>query len=441
MQVSVEHSSAIGRKMTVQISAEVLQSEIEKHTKKGMQDELRNRRVNGFRAGKVPKQLIHDRFGAQVDLQARREAIDTLIRNTLPLALEESSLIPAGRPQVDSVSGADVVGQDLCYVVSLEVYPVFSLPSFSSLQIEKSVSEITELDIDQMIEKLQLQLATFEPVLRAAQLGDRLTIHYSSTLNGKAYEQSHQQDVLVELGSAQFIEGFEQGLIGAHAGEHRVITLRFPDDWRTKPLAGQDVEFKVEVKTIEQKSKAPMDEYFAKKIGVETGDPSLIRQTVRLNLEQQCVAVQMDKMRQQVLEQLMKACDILLPEALVQDEIASMHEALHRQAGDKAKAHTCQHQGLEEEARRRVKLSLIFREIVKLNNLVPDEAKVKEKILNIAKAYGNAEFVESMYHESNELLQGIRNSVLVDQAIDLIMDQATLSSKPVKVQELLTAGV
>lgn len=440
MQVSVEQTSAIGRQITVQIPAEVLQSEVEKRIAKGMQDELRSRRVDGFRAGKVPKQLIQDRFGGQVDAQARREAIDTMIRTTLPAALEELSLIPAGRPQVDSIRGADVVGQDLCYVVSLEIFPVFSLPPFSSLNVQQFVSEVTEADVDHTLEKLQSQLATWESVQRPAKVGDRLSIRYSSTLNGKAYEHSHQQDVLVELGSGLFIEGFEQGLEGASVGETHVLSLRFPTDWRDRKLADQAVEFTVDVQVIDQKNPALLDEHFAKKIGVAQSDPSLIRQKIRLNLEQQCVAVQMDKTRQQVLDQLVAACDILLPQALVQDEIAAMHEELHRRAGDKA-AHSCQHQGLEEEAKKRVKLSLIFREIVKLNSLSPDEAKVKEKIEKIATAYGNAEFVESMYHESNELLQGIRNSVLVDQAIDLIMHQASKSSKPVSVEELLTAGV
>lgn len=287
---------------------------------------------------------------------------------------------------------------------------------------------------------MQSQWATWEPVQRSAKSGDQLSINYSSTLDGKAYENSQQHDVQVELGAGLFIEGFEKGLEGASVGETRVLNLRFPSDWRLKTLADQEVQFTVEIKAIAQKEPVPMDEHFAKRIGVEHADLSLIRQKIRHNLEQQCTAVQTDKTRQQVLEQLLSACDILLPQALVQDEMALMHEELHRQSGGKA-AHSCQHHGLEEEARKRVKLSLIFREIVKLNSLSPDEQKVKEKIQKIATAYGNAEFVESMYHESNELLQSMRNSVLVDQAVDLILSQASKSSKPVSVDELLTTGV
>lgn len=441
MQVSVEHTSAIGRQVTVRIPAEELQSQFQTRLKKGMQMELRNRRVDGFRPGKVPKQIIQDRFGAQVDAQAKREAIDALIRTSLPTALEEASLIPAGRPQVESMSGAELAGQDFTYVLSLEIYPEIALPAFSDLNIEQSVYEITENDTDRMVEKLQSQLASWEFVERPAQSGDRLTIHYSSTLHGKPYEHSEQKDVLVELGSALFIEGFEKGLEGAVIGETRLLNLRFPADWRVSKLADQDVQFSVEVRAIAQKTPASLDEHFAKKIGVEGGDPSLIRAKIHSNLVQQCEAVQLDKTRQQVLDQLVAACDIMLPEALVQDEVATMHEELHRRAGDKGAHNGCHHHGLEEEAKRRVRLSLIFREIVKLNNLTPDEAKVKEKILKIAVAYGNAEFVESMYHESNELLQGIRNSVLVDQAVELIMSQATVSPKSVPVEQLLTAGV
>ncbi len=439
MQVSVEHTSAIGRQLTIQIPAEQLKVEVEKRLAKGMQDELRHRRIDGFRAGKVPKQLIQNRFGAKVNAQATREAIDAIIRETLPVAIEAQSLIPAGRPQIDSIRGADLVGENLSYVVSLEVFPQIILPTFSSLKVQQAIFEITDADVERTLQRLQSQWATWEPVLRPAITGDQLSINYSSTLDGKAYEHSQQHDVKVELGAGLFIEGFEKGLEGAVMGETRVLNLCFPADWRLKKLAGKEVQFTVEIKEVAEKKPVPMDENFAKRIGVEHADPQLISEKIRHNLEQQCAAVQMDKMRQQILDQLITGCDVLLPQALVQDEMAVMHEELHRNSGGKA-AHDCQHHGLEEEASKRVKLSLIFREIVKLNNLTPDEEKVKEKIRKIATAYGNAEFVESMYHESNELLQSMRNSVLVDQATDLVLGQASKSSKPVSVDELLTTG-
>lgn len=137
MQVSVEQTSAIGRQITIQIPADQFQSQVEKRLAKGMQDELRHRRIDGFRAGKVPKQLIQNRFGAKVDAQAKREAMDAMIRETLPAILEAQSFIPAGRPQIESVSGADVLGQDFCYVVSVEIFPEIILPDFRAYRYSK----------------------------------------------------------------------------------------------------------------------------------------------------------------------------------------------------------------------------------------------------------------------------------------------------------------
>ncbi len=415
-----------------------MRAAIEKCKEKCVQDK-RNSKIPGFRAGKATEKFIQDQFKSEINAKAKKEAMDAIIRETLPAAIEAQSFIPAGRPQIDSISGADGAEEYLCYVVSLEVFPEIILPAFSSLKVQQEVSEITDADVERTLERLQSQWGTMEPVLRAAKTGDQLSINYSSTLDGKAYEHSQQHDVKVELGAGLFIEGFEKGLEGAKVGETRVLNLRFPADWRLKKLADQEVQFTVEIKEVAEKKPVPMDEHFAKRIGVEHADPLLINEKIRHNLEQQCAAVQIDKTRQQILDQLITACDILLPQALVQDEMVVMHEELHRNSGGKA-AHNCQHHGLEEEAKKRVKLSLIFREIVKLNNLTPDEQKVKEKIQKIATAYGNAEFVESMYHESNELLQSMRNSVLVDQAIDLVLSQASKSSKPVSVDELLTTG-
>ena len=431
IQVSVEQTSAIGRQVTVQVPAEQFAAEWTRRLQAEQRKPKRN--LPGFRAGKIPMHMIQHHFGPAI----RQESIDFLIQDTLPKALEEQQLSPAGRPQLQAISGADAHASDLSYTLFFEIYPECTLPDFSQMQVEQLASEVTEADVDRMIEKGQSQWATWAPVARAAQVGDRVTIDYQSTFEGKSYEGSDQQEVFVELGTGLFIPGLEQGLEGACVGETRALDLRFPSEWRLAKLANQSVHFQIQVKEVEEKIPAPLDETFAKKIGAEGSDAVAIRQKVRANLEQQLQAAIDNKTRDHILDQLVMACDIPLPEALVQSEMQILHEDLHRQQGHKAKEHTCTHEGLLEEAKRRVQLSLIFREIVKLKNLVPDEEKVKEKVLRIAKAYGNAEFVESMYHESNELLQGIRNSVLVDQSVSFILDQAKLSTRMLPLEALL----
>jgi len=428
MQVSVENTSVIGRRLTVSIPAGQLQSEIEQR----VSAVLRNKKIDGFRPGKVPKDFIQQKFG----LQIRHEAISKIIESSLPTALQQESLEPAGRPEIEEVSSVHEEGKDLTYVVSFEIFPEIQLPALTQIKVEKYQLTVTEKDIDDALSKLQNQLAEWIVVDRSAKLGDKLTVDYTSLLNGKPYEHNSGQDVSVELGSKLFIEGFEESLLGVVAGEKRECDLHFPSDWRVENLAGKPVHFSIEVKEVSEKKLSGLDEAFAKKIGANGDDIQAIRQKVAEDLEKQLNTMNEERTRKIVLDQLLKLTDITIPKALIQNEMSSIHEDLHRRMGDKAHD-SCEHHGLEEEAKRRVGLSLILRKIVKLENITPDENKVREKISSIAKSFGNAEFIESMYYKSEELLSGIRNSVLVEQAIDLILTQVAVDLKSGSVEEFL----
>jgi trigger factor len=425
MQVSVENTSSIGRRLTVNIPAMQVQSEINHR----MNEVLKSKKIDGFRPGKVPKHLIQQKYGAQI----RHDAISNIIESGLPTILQQESLEPAGRPEIERVMNLNEEGKDLTYVVSFEIFPEIILSDFSNIEVEKYIVEIKEDDLDKAIDGLRNQLATWVPVERKAKIGDRLTVDYTSTLNGKPYENSSNQDVIVELGSNAFIQGFEQGLENAAAGETCELDLRFPEEWRMEKLAGKPVHFLIHVKSVTEKELAALDDQFAKKIGAE--DTAEIRNKVRENLQKQIKHMADEITKKQALDKLLAQSDIPIPKALIDNEMASLHEDLHRNMGDKAHE-SCQHQGLDDEAKRRVTLSLILRKIVKLEELTPDEQKVREKIAEISKSFGNAEFIENMYYESEELISRIRNTVLVEQAIDLILAKASIIEKSITVDEL-----
>ncbi len=426
MQVSVENTSTIGRRLTVNVPAERVYSEINER----MREVLRTRKLDGFRPGKVPKQLIEQKYGVQI----RHEVISKIIETSLPTVLKQEALEPAGRPEVERITDLNENSTNLTYVVSFEIFPEFSLADFSLIQIEKNQAEVSESDVDKAIDKLKEQLANWILVERAAKKGDRLTIDYTSLLNGKPYENNGAQGVFVELGNKGFIEGFEEGLLNAKAGEERELDLFFPSDWRFEKLAGKPVHFSVQIKSVEEKQLAELDEQFAKKIGASDGTLSSIRKKVHENLEIQLASMIKENIKKQVLDKLLEFNEMDLPKALIEHEMSLLHEDLHRKMGDKGD-HACQHHGLEEEAKRRVRLSLILRKIVNQENLTADNEKVREKIAEIAKSFGNAELMESMYYESKELLSGIQNSVLVDQVIDLILTKASIILKSVTMEE------
>lgn len=266
--------------------------------------------------------------------------------------------------------------------------------------------------------------------------GDRLTIDYTSLLDGKPYENNQAQGVTVELGSNGFIEGFEEGLLGVKASETRELDLFFPNDWRFEKLAGKPVHFSITVKSVEEKQIAECDEQFAKKIGASAGTLSAIRDRVRENLEKQLGFMVKENIKKRVLDKLLELNDMDLPKALIEHEVSLLHEDLHRKKNDKAND-ACQHQGLEEEAKKRVHLSLILRKIVKQENLTADREKVREKILELAKNFGNTELIESLYYESKELIAEVQNSVLVEEIINLILAKASIILKSVTMEDFL----
>lgn len=426
MQVSVENTSAIGRRVMVTVPNDRLRSEIVKCTK----DVQRNGKIAGFRPGKIPEKMIQEKFGTQI----RNEAVSKIIEATLPDVLTEHALEPAGRPEIEEVKNIAEVDKDITYVVRFETYPEINLPDFKTLQVEKYVVDIIETDLDKVLLNLRNQMATWTVVERAAKMEDKLLVDYTSTLNGKPYENNGGKDVAVELGKNVFIEGFESALVGAMTGETRECELYFPKEWRIEKLAGQPVRFTIHVKEVSEKHLPELDEAFANKIGASGSEVSVIRAKVRENLEKQVAHAIQETLKKDVLSKILALVDLPLPKVLVETEMAALHEDLHRRDGHHAEG--CHHHGLEEEAKRRLALSLILQKIIKVENLTLNDETVRQKISEIATAFGNAEYIEKMYYESKELLSGVQNSVLVEQAVNLILEQASVIPKPITVEAL-----
>lgn len=393
MQVTVESTSQIGRRLTVSVPSDVIRLAVEER----LDQTLQNMRVDGFRPGKVPRGLVQKKYGAQI----RNEAIGKVIETTLPSALQQESLEPAGRPEIEKVMNLNEEGKDLTYIVNFEIFPEVELPDFTAIQLERCQVNITDKDVEKTVEDLQSQMATWTPVERVSVLGDKLKIDYTSLLEDKPYENNSDQNVEVELGKGTLIEGMENGLIGAKAGETRELDLSFPTDWRIEKLAGKPVHFSIQVKEVAEKHLAPLDEAFAKRIGVSdtTDHLSAIYPKVRENLEKQIAYTVDEQVKKQCLDKLLEMTELPIPKALLEHEIGLLHEDMHRRMGDKADE-SCHHQGLEDDAKRRVSLSLILRKIIKLEGLKPNPEKIREKILEFSKSFGNAEFIEKMYYES-----------------------------------------
>ncbi len=267
MSVSVEKTSNLGRRLTIEVPA----ANIQKEEQNRLKDLSKNLRLEGFRKGKVPANYIQQKFGTQI----HQEAVSNVLQQSLNDALKEQNLRPANRPNVEELDAKK--DADLKYIVSFEVYPEVELQDFAQIELEKEVAAITDEDVQSGIKKLQDQFATWADVTdRPAQLGDKLVIDFVGLLNGEPFEHGSANDQPIELGSKAFIPGFEEGLVGVSVGADTTLQVTFPADYGAENLAGKAVEFKVKVKSMQGKQPAPVDEAFAARIGIAEKDVSMV---------------------------------------------------------------------------------------------------------------------------------------------------------------------
>lgn len=426
MQVSVEKTSNLGRRLVIEVPAEQVRNE----EKLRLKDLSKNMRVDGFRAGKVPADFIQKKYADQL----RHEAVSKVLETSLGIALKEQNLRPANRPNVEDLK--DDKGQNLKYTVTFEVYPEIILKDFSAVVLTKDVAEITEEDIDSGVEKLQSQFARWVDVTdRAAQSGDKVTIDFVGLLDGTPFENGSAENFDLELGSKQLIAGFEDGLIGTNIGDDRTLDLTFPAEYGASHLAGKAVQFNVTVKRIQSKVSAVVDGDFAARIGIEDKDVSKVRAKIRDNMIKYMGDVVQNKLREQVLEKLYEVNPFELPDSLVaQEKHNLMHEG-HGKDVDCEHAHgkdlsPAEDAELSAKATKRVSIGLLLNEIIAKNNLQPDQDRLLAKIKAMSVMYGsNADLIQKMYYESKELRENLQNMVLTDQAADLIVAGATIKEQ------------
>lgn len=436
MAVSVEKTSTLGRKLTIEVPADVIAKQ-EKKTIQAFVRDLNKGKVDGFRKGKVPESYVEKKFQKEI----QNETLNKVLQTSLTDALKGENFNLANQPKIDDIKHEPQ--QDLSYTASFEVFPEVKLKDFSEITLEKPVADISDADIDSGVEKLQKQFATWKKVERVAKKEDKVIIDFVGSIDGVEFPGGKGDDMELELGSGQFIPGFEEGLIGAKSEEERTLDLSFPEDYHSKDFAGKKAQFKVMVKEVQEVELASLDNEFAKKIGIEDGDADKIRQQVKNNMEKYVADFTARKLRETALEKYAAAHKIDLPPSLVeQQKEALMKDKEHNHEHDdsgKCKLDSKEEAELTEEAEKAVLVGLLLNEIIKVNELKPDNKKIAEKINALAAMYGgaNAQMIQKMYYESKELMQNVANMVLTDSAADLIVAGATIKEKKQKFYEIV----
>ncbi|RMD68560.1 MAG: trigger factor [Gammaproteobacteria bacterium] len=419
MHVSVEAGEGLERR----IRGEIPPEQIEEAVQKRLKSLAKRTRIAGFRPGKVPLSVIRQRFGKQ----ARKEAIAELVQSSLFEAIQRESLRIAGAPQVEAHPESSSKG--VAYEAVVEVLPEITLASLEGFTVEKPVAEVTEEDVDRVLEVLRKQRTQWVEVDRPAQEGDRVTFDYKATIDGEPFEGSEAQGVKVVLGSGELLPSFDENLLGVKAGETRTFKVAFPEDYGIKEVAGKEAEFTVQVKAVEEPKLPELDDEFAKSFGIQEGGLQALRQEVRETLEKELKRAIEKKVKEQVMDILLKAHPIELPKAMVQEEVQRMMAQLKEQL-PKTSLKDLDPSLFEEAARRRVALGLIVGEIAKREGMTPDPERVRAEIENIASSYEQPEEVMQWIYSNRQQLADIEAKVLEDQVMEWVLQHVQVKEVP-----------
>jgi trigger factor len=427
MQVSVESISKLERRMQVQVPAERVSEEIAARLKKLS----RTARLKGFRPGKAPLTVIRQQFGVQV----HREVIGELLQSSFAEAVTERQLSPAGNPRIEPQSIGE--GQDLKYVATFEVFPDVALQPIESLEIERISAEVTDSDVDAMVERLRKQQMKYTSVDRAAAAGDKVTIDFLGKIDGTEFAGGKGENVAVVIGEGRMLPQLEQGLVGAAPGDGREIIVNFPADYRAAELAGKQAVFATQVKTVEEPAIPELDEEFCKSFGVTEGGVPKLREDVAANMRRELEQNLRNRNKVAVMEKLYQANPIDVPNALVESQIQEMQIDAMRRAGTKDVSQAPPREPLTEPARRRVALGLIINDVIRSEKLVLDPARANDRLDEMVGAYGDPAALKRAYQQNADAMRQVESLALEDQVVDWILKRAKVRETVSSFKELM----
>ncbi|MBE9515994.1 MAG: trigger factor [Proteobacteria bacterium] len=432
MQVSVESTGAIGRRMTVTLPAEELESAVSARLKR-LAGQVK---MPGFRKGKVPMKVVEAQYGHD----AIAEASNELIQKSFQEALGQEGLMPAGGPKVEPKSMER--GKEFEYTAEFDVYPEIPKTDLSGHEVEKTVSDIGDEDIDRTITTMLEQRKSWKQVERAAKTDDQTVIDFIGRIDDEAFEGGTANDVPLVLGSGSMIEGFEAGIEGAKAGDTITVEVTFPKDYQAEQLAGKLAKFEITVKSVSEPEVPALDDKFAKSLGIEGGIEQM-KKDVKENLERERDQRQRSLLRNKVMEALLKANKFDVPKSLVAQEIQHMKETDRQQRAAQGMPDAggmITDEIYEKLAERRVALGLIMAEIVKQKDLKVDADKVRQRVEALAANYESPESVVAWHYEQPERLAQIEQAVIEDAVVDSVLETATIKETRVNFQDLISTS-
>ncbi|MBV1910761.1 MAG: trigger factor [Kangiellaceae bacterium] len=427
MQVSVETTTGLERKLTVAVEAK----NIDDVALVKMKELAKTQRMNGFRPGKIPLNVIKKRFGEHV----RQDVISDVMQRSFYEAVMQEKLQPAGPPKIEPVSMKE--GADLEFIATFDIYPEVKLQDFSSIEIEKSTAEVGDEDLTKMLDTLKEQQSNWVPVKRKAKTEDQVVIDFVGTIAGEEFNGGKADNFELVLGQSQMIPGFEEQLEGTKAGDELEVNVTFPEDYQNKDVAGKDAVFKTTVHSVNKKEALKLGE-LAEKLGIEDASIPTMKADIRKNMERELAQVITTKVKQQVMDALVDSHEFDIPNAMLEQEIGQQkQQALQQFGANAANLPDLPNELFAEKATRRVKLGLIVGEIIKENKITADKDRVKSKLEELASVYEQPEEVINYYLSDENRLNEVEQLVLEDSVIELVQEKAKVNETSCTFDELM----
>jgi trigger factor len=424
MEVSVENTSPLGRRLKVSVP----DANLSRKVKSRLNQLSKEVRLKGFRPGNVPPNVMQKRFGESV----HAEILNELIQNSFGEALKQHQLQPTGMPTIDEVR-EDEASDGLEFIATFEVFPEIKLVEFNEFEIEKPTVSITDEDVKQTLEKMRNQMGHWHDVERAAKVGDKVKLNL--TYNLKDEKPITHDDFEITLDEKTVLKDLLTALCDKKSGDKFDADTAYPENWPDKRMSGKEVAFSGEVKSVHERHAVKLEE-LAKNFNL-TGDDwaEKLNEKVKLELDKQVEDVRSNLVKERVLEQLDEKNTVEVPSSLLAQEKKAMQQEMESMRKPKLDAEG--EAAFEETAHRRVVLGLLINEVVKQKDIKVDGKRVRAEIENVARRYGQPEEIVRAYYRNEKLLHQVERQILLDQAVDVIVSEAKVVDKPMTFDELM----
>ena len=431
MSEAIEKISSIERKVKGLVSISPLQGEISQR----FIELTRTARVSGFRPGKVPLDVIEKQYGADIKAEIYAKAIEMKFGEIVNI----NNLRVAGMPDIQHAP-LEKVNDDFEFTATFEVFPEFKLESFKSSKVEKKSVEISKSDVKKTIDVLIKQRAIFESVDRASKLGDQILVQLQSFINNEQIESTGEQSLEFVLGDSKRIKAVDDQLVGIKAGEKKEFEVKYPKDHDPAQLANQNVKYQINLIEVREVKLPEIDSNFAKSLGVDSGDIKLMKEEIKMSLNQEVEKRVKADLKKQVFQLLVESHEMEIPKSLISMELNRMMQSTYdnlKKQGADMKEVKLERAMFEESAIRTCKLRIVLASLVDANKLEASEAQIKSKVEEFAANFDDTEKAKKWFYDDPKRLDEPTALSTEDNIVEWFLKECKIESKKISFDEIM----